>query len=104
MNQTSKTINLIGAGLNGPLLGIFLAKRGFPGEIYERRSDMRKVRMDAGRSISLALSTRGIHALQTAGLCQEIGKIVVPLRGRIMHSSQTTLAFQPYGLAETRLL
>src|SRR5258708_16056191 len=97
MNQTSKTINLIGAGLNGPLLGIFLAKRGFPVEIYERRSDMRKVRMDAGRSISLALSTRGIHALQTAGLWEEMGKIVVPMRGRMMHSVQSELTFQPDG-------
>ncbi len=65
---------------------------------------MRKVRMDAGRSISLALSTRGIHALQTAGLWEEMGKIVVPMRGRMMHSVQSELTFQPYGKEETDVI
>ena len=54
MNSTSKKITLIGAGLNGPLLAILLMKRGFAVEIYERRPDMRRVHMSAGRSINLA--------------------------------------------------
>ena len=64
MTRNPQTITLIGAGLTGPLLATRLAKRGFPVEIYERRPDMRRVRISAGRSINLALSTRGIHALQ----------------------------------------
>jgi kynurenine 3-monooxygenase len=104
MNPNSATINLIGAGLNGPLLGILLAKRGFSVDIYERRPDMRKVRMDAGRSINLALSTRGIHALEAAGLWQEMRAIAIPMKGRMMHSVQSQLTFQPYGKNETDVI
>ena len=74
MNPKSETITLIGAGLNGPLLAIGLVKRGFKVEIYERRPDMRRVRVSAGRSINLALSTRGIHALTQAGLWERDAK------------------------------
>jgi kynurenine 3-monooxygenase len=104
MSDKSETINLVGAGLNGPLLGILLAKRGFSVDIYERRSDMRKVRLDAGRSINLALSARGIHALEEAGLWAEMGKIIVPMKGRMMHSVQSELTFQPYGKADNDVI
>jgi kynurenine 3-monooxygenase len=93
----AETITLIGAGLNGPLLGLELVKRGFQVEIYERRADMRRVRMSAGRSINLAISTRGIHALTQAGLWEEMRKIIIPMRGRMMHSAASELTFQPYG-------
>src|SRR5579863_1832579 len=92
-----RTITLIGAGLNGPLLAIFLAKRGFRVAIYERRPDMRQVRMSAGRSINLALSTRGIHALTEAGLWQSMQEIAIPMRGRMIHPVVGDLVFQPYG-------
>jgi kynurenine 3-monooxygenase len=97
MPPKAETITLIGAGLNGPLLALGLLKRGFHVEIYERRPDMRRVRMSAGRSINLALSTRGIHALSEAGLWDEMRKIVVSMRGRMMHSAASELTFQPYG-------
>ena len=61
-------ITLIGSGLTGPLLAIELLRRGFEVEVYERRPDMRQVQISAGRSINLAISTRGIHALRQAGL------------------------------------
>jgi kynurenine 3-monooxygenase len=93
----SQTIKLIGGGLNGPLLAILLASRGFRVEIYERRPDLRRVRMSAGRSINLALSTRGIHALTQAGLWQELQKIAIPMKGRMIHSVAGELTFQPYG-------
>ena len=67
-DRKAETVSLIGAGLNGPLLALGLVKRGFRVEIYERRPDMRRVAISAGRSINLALSTRGIHALTQAGL------------------------------------
>jgi kynurenine 3-monooxygenase len=104
MNPTSATINLIGAGLNGPLLGILLAKRGFSVDIYERRPDMRKVSIDAGRSINLALSTRGIHALEVTGLWREMRTIAIPMKGRMMHSVQSELTFQPYGKNKTDVI
>ena len=68
MTERAQTISLIGAGLNGPLLALGLVKRGFRVEIYERRPDMRHVRMSARRSINLALSTRNIFALTETGL------------------------------------
>lgn len=58
---------------------------------------MRRVRISAGRSINLALSTRGIHALTEAGLWDEMRKIVIPMAGRMMHSVSSELTFQPYG-------
>src|ERR1700752_946188 len=98
------TITLIGAGLNGPLLATSLRKRGFQVEIYERRPDMRKVRISAGRSINLAISTRGIHALEQAGLWETMQKIVIPMKGRMMHSAAGDLTFQPYGKNETEVI
>src|SRR5271168_866328 len=97
MKATPDTITLIGAGLNGPLLAILLARRGFAVEIFERRPDMRLVRMSAGRSINLALSTRGIHALEQAGLWERMRSIIIPMKGRMMHSAAGELTFQPYG-------
>ena len=97
MKSVLEKVTLIGAGLNGPLLAILLKQRGFSVEIYERRPDMRRVRMSAGRSINLALSTRGIHALQQAGLWERLPRIVIPMRGRMMHSIAGELTFQPYG-------
>ncbi len=99
-----ETIRLIGAGLNGPLLGLELATRGFDVEIYERRADMRRVRLSAGRSINLALSTRGIHALKQAGLWSEMQKIIIPMKGRMMHSVQSELTFQRYGKDDSEVI
>jgi len=104
MKPAPDKITLIGAGLNGPLLAILLAQRGFSVEIYERRSDMRRVRMSAGRSINLALSTRGIHGLQKAGLWEGMRKIIIPMRGRMMHSIVGGLTFQPYGKNEAEVI
>jgi kynurenine 3-monooxygenase len=104
MRQEHQTITLIGAGLNGPLLALGLVKRGFKVEIYERRPDMRRVRMSAGRSINLALSTRGIHALTEAGLWQRMQNIIIPMKGRMMHSPTGELTFQPYGKDESEVI
>src|SRR5579872_3444881 len=97
-------VTLIGAGLNGPLLAIFLRQRGFAVEIFERRPDMRKVRMSAGRSINLALSTRGIYALQKAGLWERMRSIIIPMKGRMMHSISGELTFQPYGKNDAEVI
>jgi len=104
MKSSTETITLIGAGLNGPLLAILLAKRGFSVEMYERRPDMRRVRMSAGRSINLALSTRGIHALRQAGLWDGMQNIIIPMKGRMMHSLAGDLTFQPYGKNEAEVI
>ncbi|HET9307901.1 MAG TPA: NAD(P)/FAD-dependent oxidoreductase [Candidatus Sulfotelmatobacter sp.] len=104
MVHQSETVTLIGAGLNGPLLALGLVKRGFNVEIYERRPDMRRVRVSAGRSINLALSTRGIHALTQAGLWHGMQDIIIPMKGRMMHSPSSELTFQPYGKDESEVI
>lgn len=104
MMRNPQTITLIGAGLTGPLLGLELARRGFNVEIYERRPDMRRAKISAGRSINLAVSARGIHALNRAGLWQSMQNIVIPMKGRMMHSIASELTFQPYGRAEWEVI
>jgi kynurenine 3-monooxygenase len=97
MTDMKKEIVIAGAGLVGSLLSIYLAKRGHKVKIYERRDDMRKANIEAGRSINLALSDRGLLALEKVGLAEEIKKISIPMHGRFIHNPDGTTAFQPYG-------
>jgi len=93
-------ITIVGAGLVGCLLGAMLAKRGYTVEIFERRADMRNSEVDAGRSINLALSDRGLRALHAAGLADDISAIAIPMRGRMTHDVHGTQAFFPYGIGD----
>jgi monoamine oxidase len=90
-------IAIIGGGLSGSLLAICLAKRGFTVDLFERRGDIRKGQAEAGRSINLALSTRGIDALEKVGLADKVLNDAIPMNGRMMHSTQGELTYQPYG-------
>ena len=91
---------VVGAGLVGSLQAIYLAKKGYYVEVYERRADMRKLELSAGRSINLALSDRGWKALDEAGIVDEIKKIAIPMYGRMMHDEQGNTTFQSYGKDE----
>lgn len=95
-----KNVNIIGAGLVGSLLSIYLAKKGYNVNIYERRSDMRKIKMSAGKSINLALSDRGWRGLEGVGIADEIRKIAIPMYGRYIHNRDGSTAYQPYGKKE----
>jgi len=95
--QTSKNINIVGAGLVGSLLSIYLAKRGHKVNVYERRPDMRKITMSAGKSINLALSDRGWRGLEAVGIADEIKKIAIPMYGRQIHNRDGSTVFQAYG-------
>ena len=97
-------ITLIGSGLAGPLLAIELKARGYDVRIFERRPDMRRVHISAGRSINLAVSTRGIHALRQAGVWPAMEKIIIPMKGRMMHSVAGQLTFQRYGKDDTEVI
>lgn len=92
-----KEIKIVGAGLVGSLLSIYLAKRGYKVDIFERRPDMRQANISAGRSINLAMSDRGLLALENVGLADEIKKISIPMHGRYIHNLDGTHAYQPYG-------
>ena len=95
--QPIKKITLFGAGLVGSLLSIFLAKRGYQVEIFERRRDMREVGAAEGRSINLALSMRGWQPLKAVGLKEQVREMVIPMEGRMMHDAEGNLTFQRYG-------
>ena len=96
-SSSSKDIIIIGAGLVGSLFSIYLARRGYSVHIYERRPDMRKENIPAGRSINLALSDRGWRGLKGAGIEDEIRKIAIPMHGRVIHNSKGEISRQPYG-------
>jgi len=95
---------LIGAGLAGPLLATYLAKRGYYVEIFERRPDMRKESISAGRSINLALSIRGNHALKEVGLYDKIKSNTIPMKGRMIHDLNSGIHLQPYGQKENEVI
>lgn len=97
MAVQKKEIVIIGAGLVGSLLSIYLAKRGYKVKLYERRPDMRREKIVAGRSINLALSDRGLLALEKVGLADAIRAISIPMHGRFLHQPDGSTAFQPYG-------
>jgi kynurenine 3-monooxygenase len=97
MSKGTTHIGIIGAGLVGSLLAIYLSKRGYRISVFERREDPRRNLIDEGRSINLALSTRGIKALEEVGLAEPIRKLAIPMHGRIMHDITGSLTFQPYG-------
>lgn len=93
----SKKVSIAGAGLVGSLLAIYLAKKGHKVEIFERRPDMRRAHMSAGKSINLALSDRGWRALEGVGIKEEILKEAIPMYKRVMHAVDGTLTEQAYG-------
>src|SRR5712691_7877399 len=87
---------LIGSGLAGGLLAAYLGRRGYDVDLYERRADPREGNIVGGRSINLALSTRGIHALEQIGIANEVLKHAIPMRGRMIHEKSGGLHFAPY--------
>ena len=92
-----KKVIIVGAGLVGSLWAVYMQKAGYQVVIYERRSDIRKAEISAGKSINLALSERGWNSLKAAGVEKEIEKIAIPMSGRIMHSVEGDLTYQAYG-------
>src|ERR1700737_1896227 len=87
---------LIGSGLAGGLLAAYLGRRGYDVDLHERRADPREGNIVGGRSINLALSTRGIHALEQLGLADAVLQHAIPMRGRMIHDKSGELHFAPY--------
>lgn len=91
-------IVIVGAGQAGALLSIYLARQGHDVTVYESRPDLRRVDIDAGRSINLALATRGIVPLIDVGVIDQVDAITIPMRGRMVHvDGDPTPDLQPYG-------
>jgi kynurenine 3-monooxygenase len=98
--ENNKKVIIVGAGLVGSLWAVYLSKAGYSVTIYERRSDIRKAEISAGKSINLSLSNRGWKALDAVGVGDEIRKIAIPMFGRMMHDMAGNLTFQQYGKAD----
>lgn len=88
---------IAGAGLVGALLAAMLTRRGYRVRVFEKRPDLRKAKISAGKSINLALAERGIHGLRLAGLLDEVEAILIPMRGRRVHRLDGQTDFFPYG-------
>jgi kynurenine 3-monooxygenase len=88
---------IVGAGLAGALMACYLGKAGYRVDLYEKRLDPRGTSLQGGRSINLAISVRGLHALHQVGLAEEVLRTAIPMRGRMMHAPSGKLTFQPYG-------
>jgi kynurenine 3-monooxygenase len=97
MTNRKKHIAVVGAGLVGSLISIYLKKRGYDVSLFERRGDMRKREVGGGRSINLALSNRGIKALHEVGLADAIKKNAIPMHGRMVHAIDGQQSLHPYG-------
>ncbi|MCE7733718.1 MAG: FAD-dependent monooxygenase [Candidatus Heimdallarchaeota archaeon] len=98
-------IIMVGAGLAGSLMATYLCQQGYQVELYEMRSDMRTEKAaSAGKSINLALSPRGIRALEEIGVFDDIMQIAIPMKGRMIHDTDGNLTFQPYGKDEHEVI
>ncbi len=94
--MSEQRVTVIGAGLAGSLLAIYLAKRGIAVDVYEARGDMRLEEVAAGRSINLALSDRGIAALREVGMDEYMLAEAVPMYGRMIHAVSGETKLLPY--------
>jgi kynurenine 3-monooxygenase len=96
-SETMENIVIIGGGLVGSLLSIFLARRGCAVRIYDRKPDPRTSPALAGRSINLTLCTRGFAALEQVGAHEAVKAVSLPALGRQIHAEDGQVTFQPYG-------
>ncbi len=92
-----KKITILGSGLAGSLLAIYLAKRGYEIDIFESRSDLRVSSLDTGRSINMAMSCRGLTGLKSAGLKADVAPFLVPMRARAIHQEAGDIKYQAFG-------
>lgn len=101
MPQKSNSIAIVGAGLVGPVMALYLMKRGHQVTLYEKRKDIRQLKKNEGRSINLIITSRGLKALEELGIKQEVLAITVPVYGRMIHAKDGKQTYQPYGINES---
>lgn len=92
-----KEVTIVGSGLAGSLLALYLAKRGYKLELFDARPDLRTLRAEDGRSINLALSCRGITGMAGVDIMPQVKKLMVPMRARAIHEMQGQIKFQSFG-------
>jgi kynurenine 3-monooxygenase len=97
----TQRIAIIGGGPAGSLLAILLARRGLSSFVIERSAPFSAAAQPGGRSINLALAARGIAALRRAGIESDVAKLLIPMRGRMLHDVAGQQRFLPYGQRAT---
>lgn len=88
---------IVGGGLVGSVLAMFLSRLGYRVTIAERNPDPRVTNIGGGRSINLTLCERGLAPLERIGIRERVQDLGIPALGRIMHATDGTLSHQPYG-------
>ncbi len=101
---TDTRVAVVGAGLVGSLLACYLGRRGYLVDVYERRPDPRATTAERGRSINLALSERGLDALRRIDLVDTVMAPALPMHGRMMHGTDSSLTFQSYSASGDRAI
>ena len=100
MSHVREKFTVVGGGLGGALAAVYLGRAGYEVELIERRPDPRTGRATEGRSINLAISTRGIRAFDRVGIAADVLRVSVPMKGRMIHTLDGRVSFQPYGTEE----
>lgn len=95
---------IVGGGLGGALMAVYLGRAGHDVEVHELRADLRTTEIAGGRSINLALSHRGLCALERVGLAEDVLGMAIPMRGRMIHAVDGHLSYQPYGKDRTQAI
>ena len=103
-SSTQKKVIIIGAGLSGTLMSIYLARRGYQVNINERRKDMRLDPISSGRSINMTLAARGLAALGHVIDIDKVLELTIPLKGRMVHDPHGALKFIPYGAKKDEVI
>ena len=93
----AEPINIVGAGLAGSLMALYQARRGQAVNLWDRRVDLRRADIPAGRSINLAISTRGLTALDRVDMRQTILDQAIRMPGRLIHAVDGSTSYQAYG-------
>lgn len=101
---SGKKVTVIGGGLSGAMIALMLVQQGYRVALFERRKDPRKETGNAGRSINLGLSKRGIQALKKVGLYEKVMSRTVKMKGRVVHLPDGSLKYQPYGKSDKEVL
>jgi kynurenine 3-monooxygenase len=97
-------VAVVGAGLAGCLLATLLGRRGMSVTVYERRADPRLSGAERGRSINLAISARGLDALEHVGLREQSLRRALPMHGRMVHPVAGGQSFRPYSADGARAI
>jgi len=98
MESPKEKVAVIGGGLVGALEACVLAKQGYEVHLYEYRKDIRELEHVPGRSINLAMSVRGLSALDSIGLGAHVAsEYGIPMHSRMIHTLKGEMYPVPYG-------